>query len=268
MILSPCLRAGLLLASSLLAAEAPKLPEPYQSIVDLAGAAPPEFAADALLRVVESNKIPKRDTKRDLVEQAFRLAAMAKFQIRMHGVAGTLVDTRSGYLSRAYDLKLDALSLQSRAVRDMLPIDSAKARELFQEIPRPALPPLTCYDPLFYDVSDFYQTLGAVVQSAFTPQERKKEEDLNFLLDYMGQVSSPAQLAPVARLIKSASVSSQQRDILWTKFYGLLESMQPDGRSFSAALDDIKSEILPAPRRPSRNSSRAARAARTTRVPG
>ena len=126
-----------------------------------------------------------------------------------------------------------------------LPIDSAKARELFQEIPRPALPPLTCYDPLFYDVSDFYQTLGAVVQSAFTPQERKKEEDLNFLLDYMGQVSSPAQLAPVARLIKSANVSSQQRDILWTKFYGLLESMQPDGRSFSAALDDIKSEIIP-----------------------
>jgi hypothetical protein len=236
---------GVVCITSLLLAETRKLPEPYQSIVDLAGAAPPEFAADALLRVVESNKITKRDAKRDLVEQAFRLAAMAKFQIRMHGVAGTLVDTRSGYLSRAYDLKLDALSLQSRAVRDMLPLDSAKARELFQEIPRPALAPLTCYGPLFYDVSDFYQTLGAVAQSAFTTQERKKEEDLNFLLDYMGQISSPAQLAPVARVIKSASVSSQQRDILWTKFYGLLESMQPDGRSFSAALDDIKSEIVP-----------------------
>jgi hypothetical protein len=142
-------------------------------------------------------------------------------------------------------LKLDALSLQSRAVRDMLPIDSAKARQLFQEIPRPALAPLTCYSPLFYDVSDFYLTLGAVAQNAFTAQERKKEEDLNFLLDYMGQVSSPAQLAPLARVIKNASVSPPQRDILWTKFYGLLESMQPDGRSFSAALDDVKNEILP-----------------------
>ena len=37
-----------------------------------------------------------RDNQRDLVEQAFRLAASAKFPIRMHGVAGSLVDTRSG----------------------------------------------------------------------------------------------------------------------------------------------------------------------------
>jgi hypothetical protein len=234
----------LVLVGSLLA-ETPKLPEPYQSIVELSRAAPPEFGADALLRVVESGKIANKDAKRDLVEQAFRLGAMATFQVRMRGVKGTTVDTRSGYLSKAYDLKLDALSLQSRAVRDMLPMDPAKARELFQEIVRPALPPLTCDDPMFYDVSDFYQALGAVVESAFTVEERNKEEHLNFLLDYMGQVSSPAQLAPMARLIKSVGVSAKQRDILWNKFYGLLESIRPDGRSYVSALDDIKGEVIP-----------------------
>ncbi|MGD0295857.1 MAG: hypothetical protein ABSE86_02005 [Bryobacteraceae bacterium] len=238
--------AGVVCISSLLLAETPKVPEPYQSIVELSRAVPPEFAAEALLRVVESNKITNKDAKRDLVERAFRLGAMAKSRVRMHGVAGTTVDTRSGYLSRAYDLKLDALSLQSRAVRNMVTIDPAKARELFLEIPRPALPQLTCYDPLFYDVADFYQALGAVVETAFTPQERKKEEDLNFLLDYLGQASSPAQLAPLARVIKSANISTQQRDILWTKFDGLLESIQPDGRSFASALDDIRAEIIPA----------------------
>jgi hypothetical protein len=236
--------ACLLLVGSLLG-EVPKLAEPYQSIVELSRAAPPEFGADALLRVVESGKIANKDAKRDLVEQAFRLGAMATFKVRMRGVKGTTVDTRSGYLSRAYDLKLDKLSLQSRAVRDMLPMDPAKARELFQEIVRPELPQLTCDDPMFYDVSDFYQALGAVVEGAFTVQERNKEEHLNFLLDYMGQVSSPAQLAPVARLIKSVGVSAQQRDILWNKFYGLLESMRPDGRSYVSALDEIKSEVIP-----------------------
>lgn len=235
----------LVLVNSLLLAEAPKLPEPYQSIVELSPTVPPEFGADALLRVVESGKIANKDAKRDLVEQAFRLGAMAKFQVRMRGVKGTTVDTRSGYLSRAYDLKLDALSLQSRAVRDMLAVDPAKGRELFLEITRPALPQLTCDDALFYDVADYYQALGAVAQSAFTAQERKKEEDVNFLLDYMGQVSSPAQLAPLARVIKGASVSAQQRDILWNKFYGLLESMQPDGRSYSSAFDEISREIVP-----------------------
>ena len=78
----------------------------------------------------------------------------------------------------------------------------------------------------------------------------------------------PRSLTPVARVIKSVGVSAQQRDILWNKFYGLLESMQPDGRSFSAALDDIKGEIVPGPKRLSRSSNKAARAARTTRVPG
>jgi hypothetical protein len=239
--------AAMLLICSLLPAETPKLPEPYQSIVELSSAAPPEFAADALLRVVESGKIANRDARRNLLQQAFRLAAMAKFPVRMRGVPGSLVDTRSGYLSRAYDLKLDSLSLQSRAVRGMLPIDAMKARELFQEISWPALARLTCDDPLVYDVSDFYQTLGAIVEGAFTVEERKKEEQLNFLLDYMGKVSAPSQLAPMARAIKSASGSAQQRDILWNKFNGLLESMHPDDRSFASAMDDIKGEVAPGP---------------------
>jgi hypothetical protein len=233
-----------LLIAAVLPAETAKLPEPFQSIVELTGAAPPEFAADALLRVIESGKITDRGARRDLVEQAFRLAAMATFPIRMHGVANSLADTRPGFLSRAYDLKLDSLSLESRAVRDMLPIDPAKARELFLTVPRPALAKLTCDDPLVYDVSDFYQALGAVFEGAFTAQERKKEEHLNFLLDYLGQATSPAQLVPIARLIKSAGVSAQQRAMLWNKFSGLLEGMQPDDRSFSA-LDDISREMTP-----------------------
>ena len=170
----------LFLIAALLPAEPPKLPEPYQSIAEQAHSVSPEFAADALLRVAESHKIDNAEAQRDLVEQAFRLAASAKFRVRMHGLAGTLVDTRSGYLSRAYDLKLDALSLASRAVRDMVPIDSARARAMFQEIPRPVLTPLTCDDPLVYEVSDFYRTLGTIVDSTFNEKERKKDAHVNF----------------------------------------------------------------------------------------
>jgi len=130
-------------------------------------------------------------------------------------------------------------------VRDMLPLSNAKARELFVEIPRPALPALGCDDALVYDVAEFYQTLGAVFHGAFTAEEHKKEEDLNFLLDYLGQTTSATQLAPLARLIKGAGVSAPQREILWNKFNGLLESLQSDGRSYAAALEDIRREIGP-----------------------
>ncbi|HEX4593285.1 MAG TPA: hypothetical protein VH157_03370, partial [Bryobacteraceae bacterium] len=71
-------RFCLLFFAGALLSQAQKLPEPYQSIVELAHSAPPEFAADALLRVVESGKIADRNTKRDLAEQAFRLAASSK----------------------------------------------------------------------------------------------------------------------------------------------------------------------------------------------
>src|SRR5260370_22863835 len=111
----------LFLAGALL--DAQKLPEPYQSIVELAHSAPPEFDSDALLRVAESGKVADRNTRRDLVEQAFRLAVSAKFPARMRGVPGSTLDTRSGNLSKAYDLKLDALSLGSRAVNDLLSLD-------------------------------------------------------------------------------------------------------------------------------------------------
>ncbi len=232
----------ILLATALLGAEPPQLPEPYRSLVDLAHATPPEFAADALLRLVESGKIADRNAKRDLVEQAFHLAATTTFAVRMRGLPGTVTDTRSGFLSRAYDLKLDALSLQSRAVRDLLAIDVPKARELFQAIPPAALAPLTCDDAMVYDEADFYQTMGAIVNSAFTEKERAKEDHINFLLDYLGQASSPAQLAPLAQLVKGVSATADQREILWNRLNGLLESLQVDDRSFSATLSAISSE--------------------------
>jgi hypothetical protein len=236
----------LTLTATLLSAETPKLPEPYQSIVELSHGAPPEFSADALLRLVESGKIADREAKLGLLQEAFQLAAASKFKVRMRKLQGSIPDTRSAYLGNAYDLKLDVLSLQSRAVTGMLPLDKTKARELFREIIRPSLPALTCDDPLVYDISDYYQTLGVVANGTFTPAERAKEEHLNFLLDYLGQASSAAALAPLEHVILSAAVTPEQREILWTRFNGLLENIQPDGRSFVAALPEILRELPPA----------------------
>src|SRR3984885_5264916 len=103
--------AVLLLIPALFGAAPAKLPEPFRSISDLASAAPPEFTADALLRMVESGKLTDRNARRELVEHAFQLAASAKFPVRMEGGEGTTTDTASGSLSQAHTLKLDVLSL-------------------------------------------------------------------------------------------------------------------------------------------------------------
>jgi len=231
------MRLGLLfLAAALASAETPKLPEPFQSVVDLSRAAPPEFGADALLRLVESGKVANADNRRDLVEQAFSLAVSATYPLRKRHLPGTTLDSRAGSLSQAYGMKLDALSLESRAVSDMVPIDPAQARKLIQEIPPPVFEPLSCDDALFYDVSDFYLALTAVVNSSFSAQERAKEEHVNFLLGYVGQVYSPSQLIPLAQTIRGAGVTNEQREVLWARFNALLPNLQSDDRSFSALL--------------------------------
>jgi hypothetical protein len=236
---------ALILALAVAQAEIAKLPSAYQSLVDLARAAPPEFTADSLLRIVEQGKFLDKDARIDLIEDAFRSASAAKFQVRMDGLPGTTTDTASGSLSRAYALKLDALSLESRAVRDMLPLDPVKARRMFTDIARPMLPALTCDDALFYDLSDYYQALSAVVNGAFSQKERAKDDHLNFLSDYLGQAASPLELAPVATVIESISVTNQQRQGLWAHLGGLMETIQADDRSLSAALPALTSMSLP-----------------------
>lgn len=89
-----------------------------------------EIAADALIRIVQSNKIITVQRKIELLEEAFRHASEAQYPIRL-GFFGVM-DTRSGMLSEALDLELDKLSLQSRVVMAMLPLDKQRAKELFQ----------------------------------------------------------------------------------------------------------------------------------------
>jgi hypothetical protein len=235
----------LLLSLALFAAEPPKIPEPYQSIVGLAHATPPEFAANALLRVVESGKIRDPDAVKFLTEEAFRLAAAALFRMPLRAISPNLGDTRAGNLDRAYRLKLDALTLQSRAVRDMLAVNKPKARQLFGEISAPVLPPLSCADALVPDVSAFYDTLAAVVMSTFSEKERAKEEHINFLLSYLAQVTSPAQLAPALRLIQSVELTPGQHDAVLGRINGILEGMQLEDRAFTATLSDVRSMITP-----------------------
>jgi hypothetical protein len=245
------MRLGILLlipasfGAALSAEEPPKLPEPFRSIANLAAAAPPEFMADALLRIVESAKLTDKNARRALVEEAFQAASSAKLPVRMAGLPGTTTDTASGSLSQAYALKLDAWSLESRAALDMLPLDPSKARELFGQVSKPSLAPLTCDDALVYEPSEFYQALAAVVNGAFTPKEKAREEHVNLLLESLGQVTSASQLAPLAAAIESAGVTAPQHQILWARFNGLLESMQPDERSYAASLTALSALSAP-----------------------
>lgn len=206
-----------------------------EMLIEQAHSVPPEFAADALIRIAQSDGLTTKRRKA-LLEEAFMLASSARNPVRLKGRPGGYVDTRVGYASHAFDLELDALSLQCRAVRAMLEIDKQRAREMFRSIPALKFPRLTCGDALVYEVSTFYETLAAVAGVAFNAEEAGRYEHVNFVENYLAAVNSPVQVGPAADLIMSLKLPAPQFERLVRAFSASLNKVSGDDRSFSYSL--------------------------------
>lgn len=215
---------------------APRRAQPeIEMLIEEARTVPPEFGADALIRIAQSKGLAVKRRKA-LLEEAFTLAYNARYPMRRKALPGSNVDTRPGYASRAFDLELDALSLQCRAVRAMLEIDKQRAREMFRVIPTLKFPRLTCGDALVYEVSTFYETLAAVANSTFSAEEAGRYEHVSFVEEYLNAVTSPVQVGPAASLLMSMKLTAPQFERLVRAFSASLNKVSGDDRSFSYSL--------------------------------
>jgi hypothetical protein len=220
----------LVLAGLAASALANTRPPVFADLADRARALPAEFAADALLRIADAPTVSDVAWKREVLEDAFHLAAGAQQPFARRnwtGKPGSLFD-------KAYAQGMDVNTLQSRAVHAMLAIDYKEARELFGEIPAPQIPHLTCDDALVYDVSVFYATAAEVAARAFSAKEAAQEEPFHLLQRYAADVTSPVQVAPIARMLVGASLKPAQFEALVASFAGALLQLSGDDRSFSA----------------------------------
>lgn len=226
--------------------EPARLTPEAEAIVADARAAPPEFGADALIRLAQSSKVADASLKRELLEEAFRLAADAQQPLRRRSVVGN-VDTRAGYLSYGFDLGLDALSLRCRIVKAMLSLDRQRARELLAEIqPNPGLEVLACEDPLVYDVSALYETVGEVARGAFSAEEIRQREHVRLVEPYVAGVRRVAQVGPAARMLVSFKLPAADLLPLVQSFASALKSVPPDARSFAASFyRDYLQHVIP-----------------------
>jgi hypothetical protein len=206
-----------------------------QVLIDLANRAhsvPAEFAADALLRIAASSPAANLAWKRELIEDAFRIAVGAQQPYARRA----WLTSHGGLAEKAFAQGLDACTLQCRAVEAMLALDPRKAREMFEQIPSPAIPRLSCEDALVYDVSAFYATLGDVAQQGFSPKEVALQEPLHLLERYVPALTSPVQAGPIATMLTGAPVPPAQLEGLIDAFASSLKQLSGDGRAFSATI--------------------------------
>ncbi|HWQ54688.1 MAG TPA: hypothetical protein VN442_13470 [Bryobacteraceae bacterium] len=227
------LAAGLFLLAAWLAA-APQDGVDLDGLIDRARSVPAEFAADALIRLAQSDRVAKAK-KPELLEEAFRRATGAQQPLKKRAIPAVRTGA-AAFLNRAFAQDLDANSLQCRAVRGMLELNPRKAREMFTDIPRPAPAKLTCDDALVPDVSIYYETLAEVAKSGFSAAEIEDDEPFKLLASYVAALSSPTQVGPIARLLASSPLKRPQLDALAMSFGGSLKNLSGDDRSFSQAI--------------------------------
>jgi hypothetical protein len=201
------------------------------AIVDAARLAPPEFSADALLRVAECRKLTDTQWKRELAEEAFQNATAARNPIRQSAMVGP-----PGRHVLRVASRLDRLSLQVRAVKIMLRIDARRARILFEAMSRPVPRRLTCSDTLLDEPSPYYDLLAEIIDSTFTPEERRKERHLGPALAAVAGMASAVEIAPIANLISKLNLSVEQRELLATQFASALARIEGDDRVFGSSL--------------------------------
>jgi hypothetical protein len=210
--------------------------DPIRMLADTAMAAPPELAADLLIRIAESPKVTDKAFKIELLERAFSLAPSAKFKIRLWGTFGRASNTDSdtGALFAGLADGLDTLSIQSRAIRATLPLDRSKAMELFRAVPPLSIPQRTCKDAITHSADEYYALITAVFRQGFTAKERKEEKDVDLIRFTLGRMSSPSELDAASRLLLMPELAPHF-GMLLTTFSGAFQQMQADDRTFSIA---------------------------------
>lgn len=199
------------------AVEAP----PMDAVIELARAVPGEFAADAFIRLASLNSLDQ-NRRIELLEQAFRRASEAQEPLKRQPV-NLKIPGAAGFLNRAFSQDLDGLSLRLRAVEAMEPLDAAKARTLFQQIPTVQVPKLTCAEFMAYNVAGYYQTLARLAP----PRQ---------VLEQVGAIRSPVEIAPAAAaILATAKDSDFQAQV--TAFAAAIGRISGDDRAFTFARD-------------------------------
>jgi hypothetical protein len=202
-------------------------------LVDAARSLPPEFCADALLRLSALPPIRESKQRRELIEEAFIAGAHAPLPYPR-----TLDDPHTG---------LDALTLQTRAVNAMLALDASRALAMFRDIPPPDPPRLTCQDAATPELSAYYQTAGRLFESAFSAAQRSAEDDMRFLQQIIASIQSPSQVVPALKMMPDAGarLSGVQRGQLAGAFAGILDRVAGSDREYAASENVLVPSAVP-----------------------
>jgi hypothetical protein len=208
-----------------------------QEVVDASYALQPPLAADAMIRVANKVASGCPALAKDLLQRGFDQSEKVEPETSQKLVSGMALTTDSALFlrNRAYALGMDRLSLQSRAVIGMVPVDGARAIELFQRIAKPRLLAASCDSALAPEVSIYYEALGKVYALMKAGKARNgNEAQAPFLLmqEIASAITSPVQLEPLAKVLQDSHLRGVELSSILSALATVVENFPLDDNSF------------------------------------
>jgi hypothetical protein len=217
---------------------ASKRPPETLAMVEQASSLPREFSADTLLRLANSSLVQESKWKKELVEEAFWSGAHAPLPYQQWADRMDSLPTRVVRANR-----MEALTLQARAVETMLRLDSVRALQLFGMMRPLKLPDPDCSEIYTPDIAIYYKVTAEVYEQAFSEKERKDGDDIAFLKQRIAGIDSPFQLAPALKSILGLKLAPEQRTALLIAFAGALDRTSGGDRGYGAVEKDLMPEV-------------------------
>jgi hypothetical protein len=184
----------------------PKTSDALDAEVALARAAPPEYAAAALLRIARR---AEKEQQSLLLEDVYRYAEGAVISAPWRSPAA--VGSAEALEATASSYGMDRVTLQSGAVKWLLTHDPHGARHLLLGIKLPDAS-VSCPGLRFYDLTSFYDAASAVVLTSFSREEVANGEELLLARQVVRGFQSSAELEGVIRFVERMRASRMARE--------------------------------------------------------
>ena len=201
---------------------------------DLAQLAPAALRSLALRKVAGTPNLHDAKWKLELVKESFEAGAAATQKWPENWVPeppGPMPKLPRRVVKQILAHQgLDRLTLQTAAIEAMLPLDPIGARAAFDRISYPDPGTLGCAAGLVPDVSSYFSAAGSIAARAFTPEQKKRHEDVEFLRGVILRVTSPVQIGPAAKL------AARNKADLSPALAQRLTAISGDDRAFSHSL--------------------------------
>jgi hypothetical protein len=215
--------------------EDPLIPAGVTAVLDALPDVPPESHAEALLLLAESNQKLDRATKLKFIREALEQATMASAPVKM--ARGTLLPTgEADRRGSASGLNLDRVSLVSRAIMDLAPLDPPEARKLGDKMRLPEMPAVGCKNVLVYDVKAYYTALQALARNRKHVPGTPNISAVDLLTPAVRQLQTHTQVPLVLQLLSEAGLSPNELETLNGLFVDQLSRLREDERGFSSEM--------------------------------